>query len=118
MDYAQIRQSMHASQDTVMYLLHHQIRQSMDVSQDRVIHLLHHLVAKCVTHLNILTVNNNSLASRMCKYVQTILYSGQGRSPVYIAADLSKVDLATALQNTSFDPSKPALFTIEGHSMR
>ncbi|GAX75847.1 hypothetical protein CEUSTIGMA_g3290.t1 [Chlamydomonas eustigma] len=43
------------------------------------------------------------------------LVTSAGRSPVYIAADLSKVDLTTALRNTSFDPSKPALFTIEGH---
>lgn len=41
----------------------------------------------------------------------------QGRRPVYVAADLSKVDLATALKGTGFDPSQPTLFTVEGERL-
>ena len=43
-----------------------------------------------------------------------LLVITQGRKPEYVAADLSRVDLATALAATSFDPSLPTLFTVEG----
>ncbi len=33
---------------------------------------------------------------------------------VYVAADLSKVDLVTALMKTGFNPDVPILFIIEG----
>lgn len=36
---------------------------------------------------------------------------------MYVAADLSKVDLATALKGTGFDPSQPTLFTVEGERL-
>lgn len=41
-------------------------------------------------------------------------FQGQGTPPVYAAADLSLVDLTTALQGTGFNPNIPTLFTMEG----
>eukprot|EP00798_Chlamydomonas_sp_ICE-L_P020711 gene20711-27521_t len=35
-------------------------------------------------------------------------------NPVYVAADLSSTSVADALKTTSFDPTQPTLFTIEG----
>lgn len=54
-------------------------------------------------------------STRKQQLVQKLGFVKEGMPPpVYVAADLSRVDLATALAGCSFDPSQPALFTVEG----
>jgi O-methyltransferase involved in polyketide biosynthesis len=46
-------------------------------------------------------------------HILTCLYA-QVEPPVYVPADLSKMDLGTALASTGFDATVPTLFTMEG----